>query len=96
MPAGGVREKASKMRLIADLMIFFGAILLTCGTDLVIQTAGQDLASVGGLLGTLLSMIGASLLTAGILNHRGLTRRALEEAANEEDRDSGRVRTDRR
>jgi hypothetical protein len=63
------------MRLIADLMIFFGVILLTAGTDLVIQTAGQDMSSVGGLLGTLLSVIGASLLTGGILNHRGLTRR---------------------
>jgi hypothetical protein len=63
------------MRLISDLMVFFGAILLTCGTDLVIQTAGQDLASLGGLLGTLMSVVGASLLTAGILNHRGITRR---------------------
>jgi hypothetical protein len=63
------------MRVIADLMIFFGVILLTAGTDLVIQTAGQDMASLGGLLGTLLSVIGASLLTGGILNHRGLTRR---------------------
>ncbi|HEX4209332.1 MAG TPA: hypothetical protein VHY56_02990 [Candidatus Binataceae bacterium] len=63
------------MRLIADLMIFFGVILLTAGTDLVIQTAGQDMASIGGLLGTLLSVIGASLLTGGILNHRGLSRR---------------------
>jgi hypothetical protein len=66
------------MRIIADLMIFFGVVLLTAGTDLVIQTAGQNLSSVGGLLGTLLSIIGASLLTAGILNHRGITRR--EEA----------------
>ena len=71
------------MRIIADLMIFFGVVLLTAGTDLVIQTAGQNLASVGGLLGTLLSIIGASLLTAGILNHRGITRR--EEAAFAED-----------
>lgn len=63
------------MRIIADLMIFFGVVLLTAGTDLVIQTAGQDLASVGGLLGTVLSIVGASLLTAGILSHRGITRR---------------------
>jgi hypothetical protein len=63
------------MRIIADLMIFFGVVLLTTGTDLVIQTAGQDLSSVGGLLGTVLSIVGASMLTAGILNHRGITRR---------------------
>jgi hypothetical protein len=72
------------MRLIADLMIFFGVILLTAGTDLVIQTAGQNMDSVGGLLGTLLSVIGASLLTGGILNHRGLTRREQASLANDE------------
>lgn len=71
------------MRLIADLMIFLGVILLTAGTDLVIETAGQDLGSVGGLLGTLLSVVGASLLTGGILNHRGQTRR--EQAMAVED-----------
>jgi hypothetical protein len=75
------------MRIIADLMIFFGAVLLTAGTDLVIQTAGQDLASVGGLLGTLLSIIGVSLLTAGILNHRGITRREEAEFAEDDSRD---------
>jgi hypothetical protein len=75
------------MRLIADLMIFFGVILLTAGTDLVIQTAGQDMSSVGGLLGTLLSVIGASLLTGGILNHRGLTRR--ENAPSPDDETAG-------
>jgi hypothetical protein len=71
------------MRIIADLMIFFGVVILTTGTDLVIQTAGQNLSSLGGLLGTLLSIIGASMLTAGILNHRGITRR--EQAAYAED-----------
>jgi len=75
------------MRLIADLMIFFGVIVLTAGTDLVIQTAGQDMSSVGGLLGTLLSVIGASLLTGGILNHRGLTRR--ENAPSLDDETAG-------
>jgi hypothetical protein len=75
------------MRLIADLMIFFGVIFLTTGTDLVIETAGQNMSSVGGLLGTLLSVIGASLLTGGILNHRGLTRR--ENAASYDGDTSG-------
>ena len=66
------------MKLIADLMVFIGAILLTAGTDLVVETAGQDLASVGGLLGVLASVIGVSLLTAGILSHRGQTQRQRE------------------
>lgn len=55
-------------------MIFFGAILLTTGTDLVIETAGQNLHSVGGLLGVLLSVLGVSLFTAGWLSHSRLSR----------------------
>jgi hypothetical protein len=62
------------MKLISDLLIFFGAILLTLGTDLVIETAGQNLASVGGLLGVLVSLLGVSLLTAGLLSHWRLSR----------------------
>jgi hypothetical protein len=62
------------MRLFSDILIFFGAILLTAGTDLVIETAGQNLASLGGLLGTLLSVIGVSLLTSGLLSHSRLSR----------------------
>jgi uncharacterized membrane protein YkgB len=61
---------AKTMKIITDLMIFFGAVMLVTGTDLVIETSGQDLASVGGLLGTLLSIVGVSLLTAGLLSHR--------------------------
>lgn len=72
------------MKLLADLMVFFGAILLTAGTDLVIETAGQALASVGGLLGVITSVIGVSLLTAGILSHRGSAQRAREAQENEE------------
>jgi hypothetical protein len=68
------------MKILADLMVFFGAIVLTAGTDLVIETAGQDMASLGGLLGILLSVIGVSILVAGILNHRGLAQRAREQA----------------
>ena len=83
------------MKLIADLMVFFGAILLTAGTDLVIETAGQDLASVGGLLGTLLSVIGVSLFTAGILSHRGIAQRTREQE-QENDQDSGRGKADKR
>jgi hypothetical protein len=83
------------MKLIADLMVFFGAILLTAGTDLVIETAGQDLASVGGLLGTLLSVVGVSLFTAGILSHRGIAQRALERA-REDGPDGGRGKSDKR
>ena len=61
-------------------MIFFGAILLTLGTDLVVETAGQNLASLGGLLGVLLSVIGVSLFTAGLLSHSRLSREGDEPA----------------
>jgi hypothetical protein len=83
------------MKVLADLMVFFGAILLTAGTDLVIETAGQDMASVGGLLGILLSLVGVSLLVAGILNHRGLAQRAREQALDD-DRDGVRGKADKR
>ena len=83
------------MKILADLMVFFGAILLTAGTDLVIETAGQDLASLGGLLGVLLSMIGVSILVAGILNQRGLAQRAREQAL-ENDQDGVRGNADKR
>lgn len=62
------------MRLFSDIMIFFGAIMLTLGTDLVVQTAGQSMASMGGLLGVLVSLIGVSFLTAGLLSHFRLSR----------------------
>jgi len=83
------------MKVIADLMVFLGAILLTAGTDLVIETAGQDLASVGGLLGILLSVIGVSVLVAGILNQRGIAQRAREQALDN-DQDGARGKTDKR
>ena len=69
------------MRIFSDVMIFFGAIMLTLGTDLVIETAGQNLASVGGLLGVLLSVIGVSLFTAGLLSHSRLSREGDESTA---------------
>ncbi len=62
------------MRLFSDILIFFGAIMLTAGTDLVVETAGQNMESLGGLLGTLLSVIGVSLLTSGLLSHSRLSR----------------------
>ena len=83
------------MKVIADLMVFFGAILLTAGTDLVIETAGQDLASVGGLLGILLSVIGVSILVAGILSHRGMAQRAREQPL-ENDNDGIQGKADKR
>ena len=84
------------MKLLADLMVFFGAILLTAGTDLVIETAGQALGSLGGLLGLLLSVIGVSILTAGILSHRGQAQRAREEAQEENGGDDSRSKADKR
>jgi hypothetical protein len=61
------------MRLLFDSMIFFGAILLAFGTDLVIATAGEP-STLGGPLGVLASLLGAALLAAGILNHCRMTR----------------------
>jgi hypothetical protein len=62
------------MRLFSDVLVFFGGILLTFGTDLVVETAGQNLASVGGLLGMIASLLGAALLITGLLSHYRLSR----------------------
>jgi hypothetical protein len=70
------------MRFFADILIFLGAILLTFGTDLELQTSGQSLSSVGGLLGVIASLVGTAFLTTGILNHCRLSR---EEAAPQGD-----------
>jgi len=61
------------MRFFADILVFIGAILLTFGTDLEIQTAGQS-GTLGGPLGVLASLIGVAFLTTGILNHCRLSR----------------------
>jgi hypothetical protein len=68
------------MRFLSDVLVFFGGILLTFGTDLIIETAGQNLASVGGLLGMIGSLLGAALLISGVLSHYRLSR----ERANRE------------
>ncbi len=62
------------MRFFADILVFVGAILLTLGTDLEIQTSGQSLNSVGGLLGVIASLVGVAFFTTGILNHCRLSR----------------------
>jgi hypothetical protein len=74
------------MRFFADILIFLGAILLTFGTDLELQTSGQSLSSVGGLLGVIASLVGTAFLTTGILNHCRLSR---EEAAPQGDDRTG-------
>jgi hypothetical protein len=66
------------MRFLSDILIFVGAIALTFGTDLVIETAGQNLNSVGGLLGVIASLIGVAFLTTGLLNHYRLSRDRLD------------------
>jgi hypothetical protein len=62
------------MRFFADVLVFLGGILLTFGTDLVVETAGQNLASVGGLLGMIASLLGTALLITGLLSHYRLSR----------------------
>jgi hypothetical protein len=62
------------MRFFSDVLVFLGGILLTFGTDLVVETAGQNLASVGGLLGVIASLLGTALLITGLLTHYRLSR----------------------
>jgi hypothetical protein len=74
------------MRFLCDLLVFFGAILLTFGTDLVVETAGQNLSSVGGLLGVIASLLGTALFVTGLLNHYRLSReQALSASGNRRD-----------
>jgi hypothetical protein len=62
------------MRFLADVLVFIGGILLTFGSDLVVETAGQNLQSVGGLLGIIASLLGTALLITGVLSHYRLSR----------------------
>ncbi len=70
------------MSLAADLMILIGAILLTIGTDLVINTAGTQ-STVGAPLGVIISVLGTTLLTSGILINRRRARRAGEPPSSD-------------
>jgi drug/metabolite transporter (DMT)-like permease len=72
------------MSLAADVMIVFGAVLLTFGTDLVISSASEP-ATVGAPLGVLVSIIGATLLASGAVVNR---RRRIQREASRA-RDSG-------
>ena len=62
------------MRFLSDVLVFVGSIVLIFGTDLVVETAGQNLASVGGLLGVVASLLGTALLITGLLTHYRLSR----------------------
>jgi hypothetical protein len=74
------------MSLAADVMIVFGAVLLTFGTDLVISSASEP-ATVGAPLGVLVSIIGATLLASGaVVNRR---RRIQREASLARDSGNG-------
>lgn len=66
------------MSFAADLMIVIGAILLTFGTDLVINTAGTQ-STVGAPLGVIISVLGTTVLTSGILINRRRARREAPE-----------------
>ena len=76
-------RKNSEMRFLADVLVFFGAILLTFGTDLVVETAGQNLQSVGGLLGMVASLLGTALLISGLLTHYRLSRERTAPATSD-------------
>ncbi|HZO81423.1 MAG TPA: hypothetical protein VFB33_06975 [Candidatus Binataceae bacterium] len=65
------------MSLAADLMILIGAILLTIGTDLVINTASTQ-STIGAPLGVIISVLGTTLLTSGVLISRRRARRPPE------------------
>jgi hypothetical protein len=71
------------MRFLSDVLVFFGGILLTFGTDLVVETAGQNLASVGGLLGMIASLLGTALLVTGLLSHYRLSHERTDRTAAE-------------
>jgi hypothetical protein len=71
------------MRFFSDVLVFLGGILLTFGTDLVVETAGQNLASVGGLLGVIASLLGTALLITGLLTHYRLSRDRVDLAPPE-------------
>jgi hypothetical protein len=71
------------MRFLSDVLVLFGGILLTFGTDLVVETAGQNMASVGGLLGMIASLLGTALLVTGVLNHCRLSREHAIPTASE-------------
>ena len=62
------------MRFFSDVLVFLGGILLTFGTDLVVETARQNLASVGGLFGVITSLLGTALQITGLLTHYRLSR----------------------
>jgi predicted tellurium resistance membrane protein TerC len=66
------------MSLAADLMILIGAVLLTIGTDLVINTAGTQ-SAVGAPIGVLASIVGTTVMVSGILISRRRTRRQSAE-----------------
>jgi hypothetical protein len=84
------------MRFFADILIFLGAILLTFGTDLELQTSGQSLNSVGGLLGVIASLIGTAFLTTGILNHYRLSREAAVPPVDEQPASKDKSKVDHR
>jgi predicted tellurium resistance membrane protein TerC len=67
------------MSLAADLMILVGAVLLTIGSDLVINTAGTG-STVGAPLGVLISVIGTIVMVSGILISRRRARRQAAES----------------
>jgi hypothetical protein len=71
------------MRFLSDFLVFFGGVLLTFGTDLIVETAGQNLASVGGLLGMIASLLGSALLITGLLSHYRLSRERTNLASAE-------------
>jgi len=65
-----MKEKTvSAISYLADVMVLSGAIFLTIGTDVMIATAGV-IGSPIQPLGTVISVLGTTLLTSGLIVNR--------------------------
>ncbi len=80
-----MKEKTvSAVSYVADVMVLSGAIFLTIGTDVMIATAGV-IGSPIQPLGTVISVLGTTLLASGlIVNRRRRHMRAEQDGRSRE------------